>query len=121
MPKRLIEVFTQDNYPTYRLTDPETSQQPVRNKTKLKARALAAIEQHPGITAGKWGEGTGSDGSWKRLPELERDGLIVRGTPAWYYGTGRYQTTWVIRTEQQLELELEVPYANGKTESSPYS
>ena len=120
MPKRLIEVFTQDNYPTYRLTDPETSQQPV-NKVRLKATALAAIEQHPGITAGKLGEVTGIDGIWKRLPELERDGLIVRGTPAWYYGTGRYQTTWVIRTEQQLELELEAPYANGKTESSPYS
>ena len=120
MPKRLIEVFSkQDDYPTYRLTDPETSQQPV-NKVRLKATALAAIEQHPGITAGKLGEVTGIDGIWKRLPELERDGLIVRGTPAWYYGTGRYQTTWVIRTEQQLELELEVPYANGNTESPSF-
>jgi hypothetical protein len=119
MPKRLIEVFTQDNYPTYRLTDPETSQQPVRNKVRLKATALAAIEQHPGITAGKLGEVTGIDGIWKRLPEMERDGLIIRGRPARYFGTGRFQTTWTI-VEKQLELELEANYANGNTESPSF-
>ena len=96
----------QDTYPTYRLTDPETSRQPVNNKPKLKAMALAVISRHPGITAGQLGDATSIDGIWKRLPELERDGLIVRGTPVWYPGTSRYQTTWRI-AERQLELEME--------------
>ena len=116
MPKKLIEVFSkQDNYPTYRLTDPETSQQPVRNKIRLKATALAAIEQHPGITAGELGEITGRQ-LWKRLRELERDGLIVRGAPAWYPGTGRYQITWRL-ADRQLELEMEAPHADGNSET----
>ena len=95
----------QDSYPTYRLTDPETSRQPF-DKPKLKATALAAIARNPGITAGSLGDVTRIDGIWKRLPELERDGLIVRGAPRWYPGTGRYQTTWRI-AEQQLKMELE--------------
>ena len=101
----------EDNYPTYRLTDPETSRQPVHNKSGLKAMALAAIAKHPGITAGSLGDVMRIDGIWKRLPELERDGFIVRGAPQWYWGTGRLQTTWFI-AERQLELGMEVSHAH---------
>jgi hypothetical protein len=104
----------QDSYPTYRLTDPTTSQQPVHDKPRLKAAALAAIARHPGITAGGLGDVTRIDGIWKRLPELERDGLIVRGAPTWYPGTGRYQTTWHL-AERQMELEMEVSHGNGNS------
>ena len=104
-----------DNYPTYRLTDPVTSRQPVHDKPRLKAAALAAIARHPGITAGSLGDVTHIDGIWKRLRELERDGLIVRGAPVWYPGTGRYQTTWRI-AEKQLEMEMEA--SNGHRNSA---
>ena len=91
-----------DNYKTYRDSDPLTSLQPVKNKGGLKVVVLRTISEHPGITAGEIGEVTQIDGVWKRLPELERDGLIVRGDPRYYVGTGRYQTTWHLAKERQL-------------------
>ena len=86
----------------YRNTDPVTSRQPF-NKPRLKAVALGAIASHPGSNAGEIGVITGGDGSWTRLPELERLGLIRRGPPTYFDGTGRYQATWYI-PEQQLNL-----------------
>ena len=86
----------------YRTTDPWTSQQPF-NKPKLKAVALDAIASHPGSNAGEIGILTGVDGIWKRLPELERLGLIVRGEETFFHGTGRYQSSWYIK-EHQLGL-----------------
>ena len=86
----------------YRNTDPLTSRQPF-NKPRLKAIALGAIASHPGSTAGEIGVITGVDGIWKRLPELERLGLIRRGKPTYFDGTGRYQATWYI-PDQQLNL-----------------
>ena len=68
---------------SYRMTDPETSRQPF-NKEKLQAVALRAIASHPGITAGEIGEITKVDGIWKRLPEHERKGLILRGNSRVY-------------------------------------
>ena len=83
----------------YRMTDPETSRQPF-NKEKLQAVALRAIASHPGITAGEIGEITKVDGIWKRLPELERKGLILRGDSRLYLGTGRNQATWRVASRQ---------------------
>jgi len=94
-----------DNYKTYRESDPETSRQPVENKNSLKAVVLRVITEHPGITAGELGEVTGIDGIWKRLPELEKDGLINRAEPRFYSGTQRYQTTWHPVGERQLSFD----------------
>ena len=59
------------------------------------------IAQHPaGITAGEMGGEL-----WKRLSELERKGLIQRAGFAFFEPTGKWQTKWKIR-EQQQELEL---------------
>ena len=96
-----------DNYPTFRLSDPETSRQPVKNKGRLRFLILRAIAAYETLTAGEIGEATGIDGAWKRLHELERDGLIVRGTPRYYSGTDRYQATWHLAPDRQLTL-LEV-------------
>ena len=90
-----------DNYKTFRETDPLTSRQPIHNKGKLKALVLRSVAERPGITAGELGDLTGLQ-LWKRLPELERDGLIVRGDPKYYSGTGRYQTSWYLAEERQL-------------------
>ena len=92
-----------DNYKTFRETDPLTSRQPIHNKGKLKALVLLSVAERPGITAGELGDLTGLQ-LWKRLPELERDGLIVRGDPKYYSGTGRYQTTWYLAEERQLSF-----------------
>jgi len=92
-----------DNYKTFRETDPLTSRQPIHNKGKLKALVLRSVAERPGITAGELGDLTGLQ-LWKRLPELERDGLIVRGDPKYYSGTGRYQTTWYLAEERQLSF-----------------
>ena len=91
-----------DNYKTFRETDPLTSRQPI-HKGKLKALVLRSVAERPGITAGELGDLTGLQ-LWKRLPELERDGLIVRGDPKYYSGTGRYQTTWYLAEERQLSF-----------------
>jgi len=89
---------------SYRTTDPETSRQPF-DREKLQTVALKAIAAYPGITAGELGDLTRVDGIWKRLPELERKGFLVRGTPRLYQGTGRYQASWTI-AQRQLQLEV---------------
>ena len=91
-----------DNYKTFRETDPLTSRQPV-NKSRLKTIVLRSVSEHPGITAGELGDLTNLQ-LWKRLAELERDGLITRGSPKYYSGTGRYQTTWYLAEERQLSF-----------------
>ena len=94
----------QDIYPTHRLNDPWTSTQPVAHKPRLKEVVLNTVEDHPGITAGEIGDKhPRMPGLWKRLPELERDGLIFRGEPRVYDGSGKYQATWYIK-EKQLQM-----------------
>ena len=95
------------NQQDYRNTDPWTSRQvpDKQSKQKLHSIVLQMIGQHPNITAGQLGALTNKDGLWKRLPELEKKGLIERSGVALWEGTGKWQTTWKIR-EQQQELEL---------------
>ena len=89
------------NQQDYRNTDPITSRQGATNKPKRQAQALEMIAQHPaGITAGEMGGEL-----WKRLSEMERKGLIQRDGFAFFEPTGKWQTKWKIR-EQQQELEL---------------
>jgi len=88
--------------PWYRSTDPETSRQPVVNKQGLKEIAYEAIKKNPGLTAGEIEERT-QRGIWKRLNELESDGLITRGLPRLNRGTNRHQMTWYPK-ESQLGL-----------------
>ena len=96
-----------DNYPTHRTSDPDTSRQAPtgQNKGRLKSLGLRCVSATPGITAGELGDLTGLQ-LWKRLPELEKDGLLVRGTPRYYSGTGRYQTTWHLAPERQLTFDI---------------
>ena len=94
----------QDIYPTHRWNDPWTSTQPVANKPRLKEVVLNTIKEYPGITSGEIGDKNPTiSGLWKRLPELERDGLIFRGEPRVYEGSGKHQTTWYIK-EKQLQM-----------------
>ena len=88
------------NQQDYRNTDPITSRQGATNKPKRQAQALEMIAQHPGLTAGMMGGEL-----WKRLSEMERKGLIQRDGFAFFEPTGKWQTKWKIR-EQQQELEL---------------
>ena len=88
--------------PWYRTTDPETSRQPVANRQRLKEIAYEAIKKTPGSTAGEIEERT-QRGIWKRLNELENDGLITRGQPRLNKGTNRLQMTWYPK-ENQLSL-----------------
>jgi hypothetical protein len=106
-----------DNYKTFRESDPLTSRQPVKNKGRLKALVLRSVAEHPGITAGELGDLTGLQ-LWKRLPELERDRLITRGSPKYYSGTGRYQTSWYLAEERQLTfIEVDNGSWNSNTQT----
>ena len=93
-------------YPASRSTDPETSHRAERQITSsgkrqtLTAICREAIQNYPGRTAGEIGEITKVDGIWKRLPELERKGLILRGNSRVYLGTGRNQATWRVASRQ---------------------
>ena len=65
---------------------------------------LAIIQKEPGLTGGELGERVSFDGAWKRLSDLEREGLVFQGPPETYPGTGRKQATWFPRERQGVLL-----------------
>lgn len=85
------------NPPLARTSDPITSHEAaarVTNRESIKARCLAYIRAHPGVTAGQVGVGTdlGYEKVWRRVSELKNDGLIYEGVETREWG-GRQQVT----------------------------
>jgi DNA-binding MarR family transcriptional regulator len=73
--------------PLWRNTDPETSREAgvhmlAGGQKAMQAKALQAVRDHPGATATELAEAAGIGDPRKlnrRLPELERAGLVERG------------------------------------------
>ena len=88
--------------PLFRRTDPATSREAAAHMVETgklgeaQQRVLALVRRSPGLTALMLAEVAGE---WdprvinRRLPELERLGLIRRGEPK-RQGTGRRAVTW---------------------------
>lgn len=67
----------------------------------LKERALAALQQRDGMTAGEIADylGLRHDQVWRRISELKNDGKIVAGGARVWAGTGKAQEVWWLANE----------------------
>jgi hypothetical protein len=86
-----------------RRTHPETSKQAASevmpNLQPLRERAYNAVAQHPGLTYSELSEALqmrDPRSIGRRLPELEKEGLLRRGDPRHCEITGKRAATWYI-------------------------
>lgn len=103
--KRVIpysELLKAAAQPRVRREHPMTSELAARAKVphlrEAQDRALGFVSDYPGRTAQELAKIAGDNGSrtiGRRLPELERKGLIERGAARQCAITGRLATTWV--------------------------
>jgi CRP-like cAMP-binding protein len=91
--------------PAYRRTDPATSRLAAeritisgRRKTQAQA-VLDAVRNHPGLTAVELANASGIEryAVSRRLPELESNGLIVRGPARMCSIRNAMMTTWFFK------------------------
>lgn len=94
-----------------RTTDPQTSHEAahfieVTAAPSQRVRALGWVKVYPGLTCSEYAAAMELDRAAlsKRLPELERDGLIRKGTPKLGLGKVKESTWWPVETEQQGRL-----------------
>lgn len=97
------------NAPASRSTDPESSRESEQHmndsgeRDRQRQRVLEAVQQHSGLTTKHLAQRTGMDRHMvaRRMPELERHGLVRRGPVVSDPGDGRQGVTWW-RAETEL-------------------
>lgn len=97
-----LELSPRPRSPIARRHDPETSKQAAEAVTasgkrdQQAANVLAAVREFPGRTSAEMAHDDVFDRyvAARRLPELERLGLVRRGAPRACSTTGKSATTW---------------------------
>lgn len=91
-----------DTHTMSRATDPDTSHEAAAGHVASganelqRAAVLAALVERPGMTSDEvaWAARMGRHAAARRLPELERAGLVVRGAARVSAVGGRRGLTW---------------------------
>jgi hypothetical protein len=103
MSKSLGSLFSGEPEKMARRSDPKTSLEAARQLVKsgahgtLQLKVLGMVRDGPpGQTARELAGGDAElhQQVWRRLPELEKLGLVLRGEPRRSRGTNRRATTW---------------------------